>query len=402
MQTTKKKAPIVNKEQYTDVSIDDFAKRKGRTYATSMTNPITNEIIDLFDSRQTDDVTEWLKGFPNLKAIVRDGSLSYRKAAEDAHPGIMQVSDRFHLVAGVLDHALDYIKKLPKFVLIPEENAESVPDASLPEPTETDINGEPLSESEQRRRMLANEARRLHEEEHLNYSEIARRMGMSRETIRKYCAADYDPRFKAIRCRIGILDSYDTVIQQMVSENASATEIYRHLRSLGFKGSYPSVYRYVRRYKEADRKPFPAGERIPRSVLAERVFRPVSEISKLTSEQFEDVCRVFPELASVYECADSFRAALFSGDPDLLSAWVAETHNHPVPDMQSAASGVERDIDAARNAVVSPLSNAAAEGNHTKIKLEKRIMYGRCSFELLRSRVLLKQQRRQRRACIVA
>ncbi|MFB1485336.1 hypothetical protein U8525_33815, partial [Corallococcus sp. RDP092CA] len=45
--------------------------------------------------------------------------------------------------------------------------------------------------------------------------------------------------------------------------------------------------------------------------------------------------------------------------------------------------------DAVRAALTTPWSNAQSEGHITKLKLLKRQMYGRASFDLLRRRALL-------------
>ena len=51
--------------------------------------------------------------------------------------------------------------------------------------------------------------------------------------------------------------------------------------------------------------------------------------------------------------------------------------------------GLKRDFLAARNAIVLPYSNGLAEGKINKLKLIKRIMYGRCKFDTLRVKALL-------------
>ncbi|NOJ96290.1 transposase, partial [Corallococcus coralloides] len=53
------------------------------------------------------------------------------------------------------------------------------------------------------------------------------------------------------------------------------------------------------------------------------------------------------------------------------------------------AQGLEQDGDAVRAALATPWSNAQSEGQITKLKLLKRQMYGRASFDLLRRRALL-------------
>ncbi|SKB00866.1 Transposase, partial [Caloramator quimbayensis] len=60
-----------------------------------------------------------------------------------------------------------------------------------------------------------------------------------------------------------------------------------------------------------------------------------------------------------------------------------------IPELNSYISGIERDFEAVKNAIIYEYSNGLAEGIINKIKVIKRIMYGRCSFELLKQKVLL-------------
>lgn len=46
-------------------------------------------------------------------------------------------------------------------------------------------------------------------------------------------------------------------------------------------------------------------------------------------------------------------------------------------------NGIERDKDAVKNAIQFDYNNGLAEGSVNKLKVIKRIMYGRNSFELL-------------------
>jgi transposase len=60
-----------------------------------------------------------------------------------------------------------------------------------------------------------------------------------------------------------------------------------------------------------------------------------------------------------------------------------------VRSVETFANGLEQDGGAVRAAPTTPWSNAQSEGQITKLKLLKRQMYGRASFDLLRRRVLL-------------
>lgn len=72
----------------------------------------THRIIDLLPSREVDDVAEWLSSFPNLEIVSRDGSVSYNSAVKQADAGIIQISDRFHLLKGLTDAAKSVMTSL--------------------------------------------------------------------------------------------------------------------------------------------------------------------------------------------------------------------------------------------------------------------------------------------------
>jgi transposase len=71
-----------------------------------------------------------------------------------------------------------------------------------------------------------------------------------------------------------------------------------------------------------------------------------------------------------------------------LDAWLTQVHESGLPELQSFASGVEQDKAAVQAGLTLPISNGQVEGQVTKIKLIKRIMFGKAGFPLLRQRVL--------------
>jgi len=52
-------------------------------------------------------------------------------------------------------------------------------------------------------------------------------------------------------------------------------------------------------------------------------------------------------------------------------------------------NGLKRDFQAVRNAIIYEYNNGLAEGSVNKLKVIKRIMYGRNKFEMLRQKVFL-------------
>jgi transposase len=60
-----------------------------------------------------------------------------------------------------------------------------------------------------------------------------------------------------------------------------------------------------------------------------------------------------------------------------------------LPALHSLVTGLRRDLAAVTAGFTLPWSSGAVEGNVNRIKMIKRQMYGRASFDLLRKRILL-------------
>jgi len=76
-----------------------------------MIDIFTHQILDMIDSRDYETVCEWLKTYPNLSVISRDGSVIYNNAIANAHPEALQISDRFHLLKNLTSYITEYLKK---------------------------------------------------------------------------------------------------------------------------------------------------------------------------------------------------------------------------------------------------------------------------------------------------
>lgn len=85
---------------------------------------------------------------------------------------------------------------------------------------------------------------------------------------------------------------------------------------------------------------------------------------------------------------------MFSKDPDELEKWLEEAERLEIEQISSFVNGVGRDINAVRKAIELDYNNGLAEGSVNKLKVVKRIMYGRNSFELLKSKLLRLELRR--------
>ncbi|GAA0180879.1 hypothetical protein SH2C18_34980 [Clostridium sediminicola] len=91
-------------------------------YGSIMIDIETHKIIDIINSRNLEDVKQWLSTYKNLQVISRDGSITYKNAITLPHPSTIQVSDRFHLLKNLTDYCKDYLKnKFKASIIVSEE-----------------------------------------------------------------------------------------------------------------------------------------------------------------------------------------------------------------------------------------------------------------------------------------
>ncbi|MCS3830027.1 transposase [Salinibacter ruber] len=71
-----------------------------------------------------------------------------------------------------------------------------------------------------------------------------------------------------------------------------------------------------------------------------------------------------------------------------LDSWLSSCSRSGIERFDTFAAGLRQDYAAVRAALSEPWSNGQAEGQINRLKMIKRQMYGRASFNLLRKRVL--------------
>lgn len=434
---------LVDKNSVTKVCIDDFALRKRYTYGTVMVNLDTHRIIDLIDSRETKQVEEWLKSYPFLEVISRDGAQTYASAAKNAHPQAIQVNDRFHILKNLSDAVERYMCRLfPSRLVIPatmpknpniqalydtRNRAErirfarqkrtegytindialllhsatttvqkylSMPEDEIPELKENARERQHMQQMKNKKAAI-DEVRKLYLEGHA-IDEITRLTGHTTRTIQNYLKEDcplsnghYDRRM------FGKLAPYEQEVIEMRAKGITYIKIHEHICAKGYTGTVASLRVFMQKerthQKNSSKNEKELVEYIPRKHLSQLIYRKLEEVKGLTREQYEAIVKKYPILGKLYILLREFHSILFSQKEEKLDSWITNANSLHIEELDTYINGLKSDIEAVKNAIKYKFNNGLAEGSVNKIKLTKRIMYGRNSFLLLKAKLLLNE-----------
>jgi len=86
--------------------------------------------------------------------------------------------------------------------------------------------------------------------------------------------------------------------------------------------------------------------------------------------------------------AQRFQDMLRQRDVDALEPWLQDATTSGIAEFKHFAASLRRDVAAVRAALCLPWSNGQLEAQVNRLKVIKRVGYGRAKFDLLRRRVL--------------
>lgn len=216
--------------------------------------------------------------------------------------------------------------------------------------------------------------------------EISSSLGVDRRTVRRWTRACGFPERKPVHRRSAI-DEYCAYLDQRCNEGChNAAQLWREMRDLGFCGTSSGVRHWIQqrhgRKIRSRREPIPPKPpRISPRQVGWHILKP-SESSERYLKQLFDLS---PDIAVSAQLAREFFRIVRTRD---LSAWPKWRDSASDSPLASFAKHLCRDEAAVQAALEYEWSNGPVEGNVHRLKLIKRSMYGRASFDLLRARVI--------------
>ncbi len=397
------------------LGVDDWCRRKGRTYGTIFVDMEQHRPIDLVPGRDAAPLAQWLGAHPGVATICRDRAGAYADGARQGAPDAVQVADRWHLLKN-LGEALERLlqRHHPAVTAAARTLTERARQAAMPAEAAAPEGAPPRlnrarQEQEQRRerRLARYEAVLDLHRQGFTVRAIAHQLHMGRRLVRLYLAAPAFPERAPSRPRRTLLTPYEPYLRMRWDAGCqNAAALWHELRAQGFTGSASFVRQQVRRWRVVPGRPgtpartpggLPAATPImPPSV---RVLSPHQAIwlflrdeADLTAAQCAyraELLACCPEIASALPLVAAFQRLVRTRDRPALTAWLADAETCSLREFREFAAGLRRDLAAVEAAVASEWSSGQVEGQITRLKLVKRSMYGRAGFPLLRQRYLL-------------
>ena len=390
---------MLDKESVERVCIDDFALKRRYRYGTVMIDIDTGQIIDMIESREKDDVSKWLATYPRIKVVSRDGSKTYAAAIEKAHPTAVQVSDRFHLIKNLTDNAKQHMSKvITANFRIPVKEGEAVVSGGYwdkPECHGADYPERLHTANTEKKRELIGKVRTL-AAQGLSIADIMKDTGISHPTVKRYLNADFNPAFEQFGIkRDSKLKKHTGRINAMLMERRTFKDIEATIRADGYDGAASTIRMYATRQrrimKDTNEQEQANTELIERKWMAKLLYQPIEKVKGITESQIERAVQEYPVIGILYDIVRSFKEMMFAKRIDEIDAWMENASQFGIDEIDSFVNGINADLDAVKNAIRFEYNNGLAEGSVNKLKLTKRIMYGRCSFDLLRNKTLRKE-----------
>ena len=345
----------------------------------------THKIIDIINSRNSDDIINYLKKFPNLKKVTRDGAIIYKNAIEHVNPNIIQISDKFHLIKNLIDAIKSDLKVHMQKNIVYKENIYDV--------TNYQFN---LSKDEIKRKEKYRAKQKLIDEIRLNYSngmsikELELNYDCHFKTVKRYLKTDST---RVITTKTTELDNYSSQIFILLQENKNFHHIFKEVQSLGYSSTYQNFFKQLKIRLMTNT--LGNTYQLSRHNFSKLLYKNNLDRIKLDNENKEALKEYLSKdnrENKILKMMDEFRNIFSEQNRIKLDVWINKYQNDDelkeYEYLQTFINGIINDKRAVIGQIENTITNGLIEGKVCKLKLKKRSTYGRNSFELLRCLIL--------------
>jgi transposase len=395
------------------IGLDDWAWRKGHRYGTLVVDLERGCPIDVLEDRLAETVAAWLQAHPEVNVVARDRAEAYGAGIRQGAPDATQVADRFHLMQNLADALEQVLSAHGQDLEVIDEKRRQEPvaceDGSLAAPVPPpprQPTAEELAGQRRARRLAAFDKVWALRQQGWSGKSIAHHLGIGKSTVFNYLRSPTFPERKgrSDRGKRSLLKGYKAHLLTRWNEGCQeALRLFHESQHQGYRGSYPTVARYIQRLRQAQGlapraymrggpKPKVAEPKTPQLTARSATWLIMRREEKRDDEDkalLDQLQEQHSELAEAMELSESFARLVRQRQPEGLDFWLEQAGKSCLKAFQRFAGGLRDDYEAVKAGLTLPWSTGPVEGQINRLKMLKRQMYGRANIDLLRQRVLL-------------
>jgi transposase len=228
---------------------------------------------------------------------------------------------------------------------------------------------------------------------------IARVTALDRRTVRHWINAGGFPERAERPPVTSKVDPYRAYLAERWREGCqNAARLHSEIAAQGFKGGSGTVRKAVQAWRQTGPPVQQRRTLVPRAAPSTRrvacwlLGRDTTSLTDGDKRHIERFVKRLgeqnPQIAAIQRLSLEFADMVKRRAHEALAGWLRQAQASGVPEMRRFAAGIDHDYDAVHAALLTPYSNGIVEGHVNRLKFLKRQMYGRASFQLLRTRVL--------------
>jgi transposase len=229
-------------------------------------------------------------------------------------------------------------------------------------------------------------------EQGMKTKEIAKRVGLGKRTVQRwltqggYVETNYHHQHRSR------FDAYEAYVMRRWDEGChNIQQLWREVKAQGYPHSDRALRAHLEPLRGKEQATFPEASCLDHFSAKKAMWLFIRRFKDLDEKEREELAtiRQASETAeTLYLLVQQFLQMVRKLEGERLDAWLTAVAESQSEALQRFAAGLERDKAAVLMGLTRSHNNAQAEGQVTRIKLIKRMMYGRAGFPLLRQRVL--------------
>ena len=351
-----------------NIGLDDWAKCKGHRYGTIIIDNDTHKPLDLLLFRDAHFVSKALEEYTAVKTISSDRADCFSKAIRKACPGVKEIADRWHLSHNLREVGSQvfrrYLKEIRDKLSMCKVPREPVPPVL------------PVIKTSSREQKFC----RIKELQNQGYTkaEISRQSGISLNTIRKYWTQRVCP--VSQRKKYSGIQAYDAYLKKRFYEDHihSSVTLLKELKQMGYSGCHETVNLYIRSWRSPDESPC----HLPHWKALYSLLKKEDQACSPQEQLWRKVMNECKPLSELLSAQAVFDKALKTRDVPLLNQWLRQETS--IEELKQFIRGLRQDYTAVVNAFKEKWHNGITEGFVNKLKMIKRMSYGRAGIDLLK------------------